>query len=105
MTALGENQAALNNSSRHSRQYFVEEVWSGESRPHDNLTFDQKSKKNRNIKMPCVYLKKIVLLFFLNYWKSATGFCLIDHDLCREPIKTKTTVNRVKFFLAGGLVD
>lgn len=58
MTALGENQAALNNSSRHNRQYFVEEVSSGESRPHDNPTFDQKSKKNRNIKMPCVYLKK-----------------------------------------------
>lgn len=55
--------------------------------------------------MPCVYLKKIVHLFFLNYWKSATGFCLIDHDLCREPIKTETTVSRVKFFLAGGLVD
>lgn len=43
MTALGENQAALNNSSRHNRQYFVEEVSLGESRPHDNLTFDQKN--------------------------------------------------------------
>lgn len=46
--------------------------------------------------MACVYLKKIVHLFFGNYWKSTTGFCLID--LCREPIKTKTKVNRVKFF-------
>ena len=51
MTALGENLAALDNSSRHNRKYFVEEVKSGESRPHDNPAFDQKDVRSRNFKM------------------------------------------------------
>ena len=54
MTTLGKSLAALDNSSRHNRIYFAEEVTSGESRPHDNRAFDQKGKKYRSFKMPCV---------------------------------------------------
>lgn len=55
MTVLGENLVALGNSSCHNQKCFVEEVTSGESRPHDNPPFDQKGKeKNRNFKMPYV---------------------------------------------------
>ena len=61
MMELGENLAALENSSHHNRKSFVEEVTSGESRPHDDPAFDQKGKKNRNFQMPCVYLNKLFI--------------------------------------------